>query len=70
MATIGGHQLLLETQDPEKRLAMALTAQYLDYVVVDRCEQIDSRQGLWLGRRDVEVIAPFALASETGEPLV
>ncbi len=70
MATIGGHRLLLETQDPEKRLAMALSAHYLDYVVVDRCEQIDARQGLWLSRRDVEVIAPFALAQETGERLV
>jgi Telomere resolvase len=69
MATIRGHRLLLETQEPEKRLALAVAAHYLDYVVVDGSGQVDGRQGLWLSRADVEVIAPFACVEETGGSL-
>lgn len=59
MATIQGHTEFFEEQTEEARRSYASNAHYFDYKIADRNGNIDGRQGVKLGTRDVELLEVF-----------
>jgi hypothetical protein len=69
MATIQGHTQFFEQETEEARRSYASTAHYSDYKIADRDGNIDGRQGLKLGARDVELLEAFKPKSRRKEPM-
>ena len=59
MATVQGHYQFLEAESDELRRSYASNAHYFDYKIADASGNIDGRQGIKLGSKDVELLEVF-----------
>ena len=59
MATIQGHYQYLEAESDELKRSYASNAHYFDYKIADKDGNIDGRQGIKLGLKDVELLEVF-----------
>jgi Telomere resolvase ResT/TelK catalytic domain len=70
MATIQGHTDFFEAETEEARRSYASSAHYSDYKIADPDGNIDGRQGLKLGTRDVELLEVFKPKSRRKDPVM
>lgn len=67
MATIQGHYQFLESDSEDMKRSYASNAHYFDYKIADRDGNIDGRQGVRLGTKDVELLETFKPKSRKKE---